>query len=124
MCKGPNYRERANTTWAKFLKDVRRSLNNCIQTWAPSEEVDAKLFDEWKHNLLEDVHSKLQLRKKDEATCTRHKSVLHSKPLKTNLENFHKEFVLVPTDKAGNNISVICKKFYIEQSLKEPGIFQ
>ena len=34
-----------------------------------------------------------------------------------------KKFVLVPTDKASNNIAVICKKFYIEQALKDLGIF-
>ena len=37
------------------------------------------------------------------------------------LENLHKKFVLVPIDKAANNIAVICKKYYVEVILKEIG---
>ena len=39
------------------------------------------------------------------------------------LAQLQKEFVFVPTDKASNNIAVVCKKFYIEQSMKELDIF-
>ena len=35
------------------------------------------------------------------------------------LHDLHRKFVLVPTDKAQNNISIICKKFYIGSLLKE-----
>ena len=31
--------------------------------------------------------------------------------------------MFVPTDKASNNIAVICKTFFIEQALKDLGIF-
>ena len=81
------------------------------------------MLDEWKYKVFEDVKSKVQLLKRTEAKCARHKSILHSKPVKTYLEELHKHFVLVPTDKASNNIAIVCKKFYIEQSLKELGIF-
>ena len=37
------------------------------------------------------------------------------------LENLHKNFVLVPIDKAGNNIAIICKRYYVEVILKEIG---
>ena len=30
------------------------------------------------------------------------------------LKDLHKEYVLVPADKASNNIIVVCKKYYIE----------
>ena len=35
------------------------------------------------------------------------------------MDNFHKRFVLVPADKAGNNVLIVCKKYYIEVILKE-----
>jgi hypothetical protein len=55
------------------------------------------------------------------------------KPQKTNpvlkqpeiincLNELHKKFVLVPIDKAANNIAVICKKHYVEVILKEIGL--
>ena len=44
--------------------------------------------------------------------------------MKAYLEQLQKDFVLVPTDKAGNNIAVVCKKFYIEKSMEELKIFK
>ena len=35
------------------------------------------------------------------------------------MDNFHKRFVLVPADKGGNNVLIVCKKYYIEVILKE-----
>lgn len=35
------------------------------------------------------------------------------------LSNFHKEYILVPADKATNNVIIICKKYYLEVILKE-----
>ena len=32
------------------------------------------------------------------------------------------KFVIVPIDKAGNNLSLICKAYYVERILKEVGI--
>ena len=37
------------------------------------------------------------------------------------LEKLHREFVLVPIDKAANNIAIICKRHYIEVIFKEIG---
>ena len=33
----------------------------------------------------------------------------------------HEKYVFVPIDKAGNNIAVICKRYYVEVILKEVG---
>ena len=54
----------------------------------------------------------------------KHKRViLNSKTIKQCLDKLHQKFVFVPTDKASNNIAVVCKRFYIEKSMKELGIF-
>ena len=123
MCKGPTYREKSNISWLKFLIDVKQGLKNCIEKWAQSEKVDAKMLEEWRSKVFEDVKSKVQKLKKTEAKSARHKSILHSKLVKAYLEQLHRDFVLVPTDKASNNIAIVCKKFYIERSLKELGIY-
>ena len=39
--------------------------------------------------------------------------------VKKYLDIFHKRLVLVPADKAGNNVLIVCKKYYIEVMLKE-----
>jgi hypothetical protein len=41
--------------------------------------------------------------------------------VKEELALLHENFVFVPTDKAQNNISIVCKKFFIESLLKEVG---
>lgn len=98
-------------------------MEDCVQQWAHSEQVDAKLLDEWKNKVWEDIKFKVQQLKRIDAKSSRHKSILHSKSIKKYLTNLQNDFVMVPTDKASNNIAVICKKFYVEQSLKELDIF-
>ena len=46
-------------------------------------------------------------------------SVLSDTEVLADLDKLHKEFVLVPTDKAKNNINIVCKKFYISMIEKE-----
>ena len=47
---------------------------------------------------------------------------LNSKKIKKALAVLHGNFVVTSTDKAMNNFSIICKKFYIETMLGELGI--
>ena len=35
------------------------------------------------------------------------------------LNELHEKYVLVPTEKAANNIAIICKKYYVTVILKE-----
>ncbi len=42
--------------------------------------------------------------------------------MKTELETLHKNFVLVPVDKASKNVAIICKRFYLEVLFQEMGI--
>ena len=53
---------------------------------------------------------------------------LHDKPLpkglsntnvKNILQNYHNKFVFCPTDKAANNIAIVCKHFYASKIIKE-----
>jgi hypothetical protein len=38
------------------------------------------------------------------------------------LSDLHKKFVVVPIDKASNNVALICKRFYIQKLLNEVGV--
>ena len=42
--------------------------------------------------------------------------------MKDTLRRLHDDFVLVPADKAANNVIVACKRYYIETLIKELGI--
>ena len=42
------------------------------------------------------------------------KQVLRDKAHLKYLSELHEEYVLVPADKAVNNVSVVCKKYYLD----------
>ena len=48
--------------------------------------------------------------------------VLNQPDVKDTLEKLHTNFVLIPADKAANNVIMVCKKYYIETLVKELGI--
>ena len=79
-------------------------------------------MDEWKYKVFDDVKARVQKLKKIGAKHARHNSIMHSQSVKTYLKKLHENFVLVPTDKASNNIAVVCKNFYIQKSIEELGI--
>ena len=48
--------------------------------------------------------------------------VLDLPDVKDTLHKLHANYVLVPADKAANNVIVVCKKYYIDTLVKESGI--
>ena len=48
--------------------------------------------------------------------------ILDQPEVRQELKRLQEDFVFVPTDKASNNISIICKKFYVRMLLKEVNI--
>ena len=54
---------------------------------------------------------------------TRFHPLLDKGVVKDALVTLQDRFVFVPTDKAGNNIAIACKKNYIEQSMRELVVF-
>ena len=59
---------------------------------------------------------------KSKITPRKTNPVLKRDDVKKYLDHLHKHFVLVPVDKASNNIAIICKRFYVEVILKEIGV--
>ena len=96
-------------------------MRSCIKKWAEREKVDDQVLMEWYNKVIEDVSATVtRLSKKSKKTK---KMTLKSPIISKILKDLQKDFVFVPTDKASNNIAVVCKKFYVEQSMKELDIF-
>ena len=47
------------------------------------------------------------------------KKIMNQHEVKVSLEELHNDYVLTPTDKASQNIAIICKSFYIHTLIKE-----
>ena len=77
-----------------------------------------RVLDEWEIKVLDSIHTKItKISKKCKSPRKRH--VLSDRTCKDYLENFQKSFVLVPADKASNNILIVCRKYYLDTVLKE-----
>ena len=121
MYSGPGYRESQKVKWPALLDDLHTSLKSCIDKWAQQEKVDSQVLMEWYNKVIEDA-SKAVARLSMKSKKTK-KMTLKSPTISKILKDLQKDFVFVPTDKASNNIAVVCKKFYVEQSMKELDIF-
>ena len=74
----------------------------------------------WKSEVLKKVDDKIRaLRRR--IKFQKSNPVLKRPEVADYLKQLHEKFVLVPIDKAGNNIAIICKLYYVEVILKEIG---
>ena len=123
LCKGPNYRE----PQAVNLKHCRDKIAIGLEVCAHEMGEGEKGFNlsQWKEIILKKVDSRiafLKSRERNPISTKKCNPVLKRVEVKEYLDSLHKHFVLVPIDKAANNISIICKRFYVQVILKEIGI--
>ena len=52
----------------------------------------------------------------------KHMDCLSSPDVKSALDNIHKDFVVVPIDKATGSIALVCKRFYVSVITRELGL--
>jgi hypothetical protein len=124
LTKGPTYREANDLDWKKVFTCIKKGVCELQQEWCAKENVADQVLDEWRCRLLQEV--KVQIRALRQKPSVQHrtktKKVLDDEEVKTYLDELHANFVITPTDKAGNNFSIVCKKFYIECLMKELNI--
>ena len=84
------------------------------------EQVDLKYLSEWKDHLKELVTDRISNLKGHfkSPKC----KVLEQPDVKDTLHKLHANYVLVPADKAANNVIIVCKKYYLDTLVKELGI--
>ena len=112
MRKGPNYREKEPMHWSIARKSVMEDLNKFITKWSTRTGKDEACFLEWKNKLIEMIDMKYR-RLKDKIQVQPVKKVLKIPECSKELDDLQRKYVLVPIDKAANNISFVCKKYYL-----------
>ena len=118
--KGPNYRENKTVNYNKCLKEITTALDTCVSSMAGKYQLEVKVFDNWKALVLGrvvDKIRKLKISRRPQQT----KPVLKDENVIQYLKDLHSRYVIVPIDKAANNVSIICKRFYVMRLLKEVG---
>ena len=119
LSKGPKYREPVKIDWKLAKMVIAEALDNFIEQLANKKGVTPEYFGNWKHAILECIDSKILhfLPKVKEERV----QVLENVDVKNELKTLRDHFILVPIDKASNNISFICKQYYANLIKNELG---
>ena len=120
VAKGPKYREPNKINWQSMETMVSNSTDLYAEQWSKREQVDLKYLSEWKDQIKELVVERISSLK--EKIQSPKPKILNDPDVKDTLRRLHDDFVLVPADKAANNVIVVRKKYHIETLIKELGI--
>ena len=106
ISKGPKYRFPSNIDFPKCRSEIAVSLNDFSNRWRKRENVEPDALKEWKINILKIINTCISF-------YSRNTHLLPPKPessfrhLKRGIQDFHMNYVLVPADKAANNVVVV-----------------
>ena len=118
--KGPNFREPKPINFNKCCTEIESALDFCIENMVLRKKLKDIDLVPWKNIICKKVFLKIDSLKK-KIKCPYVKPILNNTEVKEYLAELHSKYVIVPIDKAANNVSIICKKYYIEVLLKEVG---
>ena len=111
--KGPNYREARTINFSKCKEEIKSALCINIESVAVKYDLTPEQLNPWKNKVLQLIDSRIKVLK-SRITISQTKPSLHSQDVKSALAELHNKFVIVPIDKASNNIAIVCKRFYIQ----------
>ena len=120
VAKGPKYREPNKINWQSTETMISNSIDLYAEQWSKREQVDLKYLSEWKDQIKELVVERISSLK--EKIRSPKQKILSDLDVKDTLRRLHDDFVLIPADKAANNVIVVYKKYYIKALIKELGI--
>ena len=121
FAKGPNFREPRTIKWKICLEELKIGIEECSEKIIKDKKCDKNLLIPWKEAITKKAEEKIEeIKPRIKAQHT--KPILKQNAVTTYLQELHNKFVIVPIDKAGSNIAIICKKFYVEKLLEEVGI--
>ena len=103
-------------TETMFLKSIDLYAKNLSKR----EQVELRYLSEWKDQLKEFVADRtVNLKGPFQSPKCK---VLNQPDDKGTLDKLRASYVLVPADKAANNVIVVCKKYHIDIPVKELGV--
>ena len=88
--------------------------------WAKKEDVEIDTLSEWIKSIGDVL--KRRIRRLKHSVNTRHESIFSDPDVVTELSSLHENFVIVPADKASNNYTFVCKRYYVDILIEELGL--
>ena len=103
VSKGPKYRFPSRIDFKKCREEIASALNDFGNRWCKREYVEPNDLKEWKVSIFKTVDQRIKF-------YSQNTNLLPPKPkstLKQGVQDFHRKYVLVPADKAANNVVVV-----------------
>ena len=116
--KGPSYREQNYINWSITERLCREAVAKYKRKWSRREKVDVRVLNEWECKVNECVQKRIASLQRKHINRRKTQILKNSRHLRS-LEELQSKYVLVPADKAAQNVIVVCKKYYLEVVLKE-----
>ena len=120
LYKGPKYREPRYFAWKQNSKLILDSVEEYVQRWAKKEDVEVDTLSVWVKTVMSLVNKRVSVLSR--TTSCRHESVFDDSDVAAELTEIHEKFVVVPADKASNNIVFVCKSHDINCLMEELGM--
>ena len=117
--KGPKYREPVSFSWHQNFDIIMDACEAYARRWAKKEDVELDTLSEWIRSIGDVLKRRIQRLK--HSINTRHESIF-SDPDVRELSRLHENFVIVPADKASNNYTFVCKRYYVDILIEELGL--
>ena len=96
----------------KAYNSIQVGIDTYVSSISKKTNIPSNQFSEWRNKILTLVEEKL-----DTMNLYKFCSILRNADVRKSLAELQEDFVIAPIDKASNNVSIVCKKFYID-SLK------
>ena len=88
--------------------------------WAKKEDVEVNNLSEWVKSIADVL--KRRIRRLKRSVNIRHESIFCDHEVVRELSRLHENFVIVPADRASNNYTFVCRKYYVSILIEELGL--
>ena len=118
---GTKHRIPKPMSWHLVRKEILESLNEHISSMSRRFQLNINVFSNWRNRILMLVKHRI-FRCNNHQTNNNKTTVTNNEDLMDKeLHRLQKNLIIVPVDKAANNFSFICKKFYVKVLVDELG---
>ena len=120
---GPKFTEHQHINWKHNFKIIMDAVEDYAKRWIKREvdqDPELESLSDWVRTIRSLVQGRIH--KLKNCVNSRPKSVFKDQDAVKCLSSLHDKYVIVPVEKASNNIVFVCKSYYFECLIKELGI--
>ena len=114
LSKVPKYREPVSYSWHQNFGIIM------ARRWAKREDLEVDTLPECIKSIADVL--KRRIRRLKHSVNTTNESIFSDSDVVRELSRLHENFIIVPTDKASNNYTFVCKRHYVNILSEELGL--